>query len=50
MIQEEPIIGNNFVLKKIKNIIKILLLYPIFIVFANNALSAETSGGNNTAV
>ena len=41
MIQKQLITGDNFVLKKLKIIIKILFIYPIIIVSANNSMAAE---------
>jgi ubiquinol-cytochrome c reductase cytochrome c1 subunit len=42
VIQKQLITGDNFVLKKLKIIIKILFIYPIIIVSANNSMAAES--------
>ena len=42
MKQKQLIIGNNFVSKKLKNIIKILFVYSVIMVSANNSKAAES--------
>jgi len=41
VIQKQIITGDNFVLKKLKIIIKILFIFPLIIVSANNSMAAE---------
>jgi ubiquinol-cytochrome c reductase cytochrome c1 subunit len=41
VIQKQLITGDNFVLKKLKIIIKILFIYPIIVVSANNSMAVE---------